>query len=109
MRGDSVSPGVSAATGRGFMLNDYTERKKDAQRSHHLQSAALAGASGPLEEWIRLLQCRGARVWGFISTLTASSFKTPADILHPAVCFSGVGRRGLADMKHPFRFVDPAT
>lgn len=30
MRGDRTSPGIYAAIGRSFMLNDYTERKKDA-------------------------------------------------------------------------------
>lgn len=29
LRGDRISPGVCAVTGRGFTLNDCTERKKD--------------------------------------------------------------------------------
>lgn len=46
MRGDRISLGVSAATGRSAMLNDYIERKKDTQRSHHSQLVELAGLRG---------------------------------------------------------------
>lgn len=46
MRGDRISLGVSAATGRSAMLNDYIERKKDTQISHHSQLVELAGLQG---------------------------------------------------------------
>ncbi len=65
MRGDRVSPGVYAATGSGFMLNDYTERKKG--RRLEISSFTVSGAhgaSGPLEKWIRLLQDRGCECGG---------------------------------------------
>lgn len=39
-------------------------------------------------------------MWGFISTVTASTSESPADILEATVCFSDVGRRGLDDVKH---------
>lgn len=54
--GEWISPGSSAAMGWSFVLKDYRERRKDAQRSHHSQLAELAGL---LQGQIKLLQNRG--------------------------------------------------
>ena len=63
------------------MLNDYTERK-DAYRSHHSQLVEFAGLRGLWRSGLGYCRVWG-RVWGFISTVTASSFETPADIPQP--------------------------
>lgn len=63
----------------------------------HSQCSSLAfGASGEMD----YVTAESGGECGASFRQTASSFRSPMDIVERAVWFRGAGRRGLDDMKH---------